>query len=63
MFTDPKSHQYVFTQKDLKLRQERWLDLIKDYDISVLYHPNKDNVVADSKSLMYMLVWPIWKMR
>ncbi|WMV58603.1 hypothetical protein MTR67_051988 [Solanum verrucosum] len=42
------SLQYVFTQKDLNLRQRRWLELLKDYDMSVLYHPDKTNVVADA---------------
>ncbi|WMV45765.1 hypothetical protein MTR67_039150 [Solanum verrucosum] len=43
------SSKYVFTQKDLNLRQiRRWLELLKDFCISVLYHPRKGNVVADS---------------
>ncbi|XP_015159833.1 uncharacterized protein [Solanum tuberosum] len=41
------SLQYVFTQKDLNLRQKRWMDLLKDYDITILYHPGKANVVDD----------------
>ncbi|WMV18846.1 hypothetical protein MTR67_012231, partial [Solanum verrucosum] len=40
--------QYVFTQKDLNLRQRRWLEFLKDYDMSVHYHPGKANVVADA---------------
>ncbi|WMV13624.1 hypothetical protein MTR67_007009 [Solanum verrucosum] len=43
VFTDHKSLQYVFTQKDLNLRQRRWLELLKDYDMSALYHPSKAN--------------------
>ncbi|WMV25313.1 hypothetical protein MTR67_018698 [Solanum verrucosum] len=39
VFTDHKSLQYVFTQKDLNLRQRRWLEFLKDYDMSVHYHP------------------------
>src|SRR5688572_31137563 len=54
VFTDQKSLQYVFTQKDLNLRQMRWLELLKDYDISVLYHPGKANVVADALSRLSM---------
>ena len=50
MFTDHKSLQYVFSQKDLSLHQRRWLELLKDYDMSVLYHPGKDIVVADALS-------------
>ncbi|WMV46051.1 hypothetical protein MTR67_039436, partial [Solanum verrucosum] len=48
VFTDHKSLQYVFTQKDLNLRQRRWLEFLKDYDMSVHYHPGKANVVADA---------------
>ncbi|WMV24596.1 hypothetical protein MTR67_017981, partial [Solanum verrucosum] len=48
VFTDHKSLQYVFTQKDLNLRRRRWLEFIKDYDMSVHYHPGKANVVADA---------------
>ncbi|WMV49694.1 hypothetical protein MTR67_043079, partial [Solanum verrucosum] len=48
VFTDHKSLQYVFTQKDLNLRQRRWLEFFKDYDMSVHYHPGKANMVADA---------------
>ena len=41
IFTDHKSLQYVFTQKELNLRQRRWFELLKDYDIDVLYHLGK----------------------
>ena len=47
IFTDHKSLQYIFTQKELNLRQRRWLELIKDYDCTIEYHPGKANVVAD----------------
>jgi len=50
VFTDHKSLQYVFTQKDLNLRQRRWLELLKDYIMSVLYHPGKANVVVNALS-------------
>ena len=46
IFTDHKSLQYIFTQKELNLRQRRWLELIKDYDCTIEYHPGKANVVA-----------------
>ena len=46
VFTDHKSLQYVFTQKELNLCQRRWLEFLKDYDMSVHYHPCKENVVA-----------------
>ncbi|KAH0705979.1 hypothetical protein KY285_010511 [Solanum tuberosum] len=47
---DHKSLQYMFSQKDLNLHKLRWLELLKDYDISVLYHPDKANVVEDALS-------------
>ena len=50
VFTDHKSLQYVFSQKNLNLCQRRWLELLKDYDMSVLYHPRKANVVANALS-------------
>ena len=54
VFTDHKSLQYVFTQKELNLRQRRWLELLKDYDMSIVYHPGKTNVVADALSRLTM---------
>ena len=42
--------KYIFTQKELNLRQRRWLELIKDYDMKLHYHPGKANVVADALS-------------
>jgi hypothetical protein len=50
IFTDHKSLKYIFTQKDLNLQQHRWLELIKDYDLDIQYHPGKANVVADALS-------------
>jgi hypothetical protein len=50
VFTDHKSLKYIFTQGDLNLRQHRWLELIKDYDLDIQYHPGKANVVADALS-------------
>jgi len=50
VFTDHKSLQYIFKQKELYLRQRRWLELLKDYNIDILYHPGKANVVADALS-------------
>jgi hypothetical protein len=41
----PQSLKYIFTQPDLKIRQRRWLELIKDYELEVRYHPGKANVV------------------
>ena len=48
IFTDHRSLQYIFSHMDLNLRQRRWLELLKDYDVTILYHPGKANVVADA---------------
>ena len=50
IYTDHKSLKYIFTQKELNLRQRRWLELIKDYDLTIQYHLGKANVVADALS-------------
>ncbi|WVZ84402.1 hypothetical protein U9M48_031439, partial [Paspalum notatum var. saurae] len=50
VYTDHKSLKYIFTQPELNMRQRRWLELIKDYDLEVHYHPGKANVVADALS-------------
>jgi hypothetical protein len=50
IYTDHKSHKYIFTHKELKLRHRRWLELIKDYDLIIQYHPGTANVVADARS-------------
>jgi hypothetical protein len=50
IYTDHKSLKYIFTQLDLNIRQRRWLELIKDYEQEVHYHPGKANVVADTLS-------------
>ena len=50
IFTDHKSLKYLLTQKDLNLRQRWWLELFKDYDCIIDYHPGKANVVADALS-------------
>ena len=54
VFTDHKSLPYVFTQKELNLRQKILLELLMDYDISALYHPDKANVVANALSCITM---------
>ena len=48
IYTDHKSLKYIFQQRDFNLRQRRWMQLLKDYDCSILYHPGKANVVADA---------------
>ena len=72
-FTDYKSLQYVFTQKELNIKQRRWLELLKEYDMSVLPYPDKCNVVVDTVSRMTMgtislldeakkdLAWEVYK--
>ncbi|KAK1422572.1 hypothetical protein QVD17_17855 [Tagetes erecta] len=50
IYTDHKSLKYFFDQKELNMRQRRWLELVKDYDCEILYHPGKANVVADALS-------------
>nr|GEZ85330.1 reverse transcriptase domain-containing protein [Tanacetum cinerariifolium] len=48
VFIDHKSLQYVLNQKELNMRQCRWLELLADYDCEIRYHPRKENVVADA---------------
>jgi hypothetical protein len=50
LYTDDKSLKYIFTQSNLNLRQRRWLELIKDCDLGINYHPGKANMVADALS-------------
>jgi hypothetical protein len=50
LYTDHKSLKYIFTQSELNMRQIRWLELIKDYDLEIHYHLGKANVVADALS-------------
>jgi hypothetical protein len=52
VYTDHKSLKYIFTQPDLNMSQRRWLELIKDYELEVHYHPGKANVIADVLSCM-----------
>jgi hypothetical protein len=50
LYMDHRSLKYIFTQSNLNLRQRIWLELIKDYDLGINYHPGKANVVADAFS-------------
>ncbi|WVZ57855.1 hypothetical protein U9M48_008191 [Paspalum notatum var. saurae] len=50
IYTDHKNLKYIFTQSELNMRQRRWLELIKDYELEIHYHPGKANVVADALS-------------
>ena len=47
MFTDNKSLNYLLTQRELNLRQRRWLELIKNYDLVIDYHPGKAKVADE----------------
>nr|GEY80191.1 putative reverse transcriptase domain-containing protein [Tanacetum cinerariifolium] len=50
MFTDHKSLQHILDQKELNMRQYRWLELLSDYDYEIRYHQGKANVVANALS-------------
>ncbi|GJU45678.1 putative reverse transcriptase domain-containing protein [Tanacetum coccineum] len=50
VFTDHKSLQHILDQKELNRKQRRWLELLRDYDCEIRYHPGKANVVADALS-------------
>ena len=48
LYSDHKSLKYIFTQRDLNMRQRRWMEFLEDYDFTLHYHPGKANVVADA---------------
>ena len=48
MYSDHKSLRYIFTQRDLNMRQRRWMEFLKDYDFTLHYHSGKANVVVDA---------------
>ena len=50
IYTDHKSLKYIFQHRDLNLRQRIWMELLKDFDCSIHYHPGKVNVVANALS-------------
>ena len=50
VFSDHKSLKYIFTQRDLNMRQRRWMEYLEDYDFTLHYHPGKENIVADALS-------------
>ena len=50
IFTNHKSLKYLFSQKELNMRKRRWIELLKDYDSIIQYHPGKANVVANALS-------------
>jgi hypothetical protein len=53
LYTDHKSLKYLKSQRDLNLRQQRWMEFIEEYDFDIAYHPGKANVVADALSRQY----------
>ena len=48
VFSDHKSLKYIFTQRDLNMRQRRWMGYLENYDFTLRYHPGKENVVDDA---------------
>ena len=50
VYTDHQSLKYLFSQKELNLRQRRWVEFLQDYDCTLNYHPGKANVIADALS-------------
>ena len=50
VFSDQKSLKYIFTQRDLNMRQCKWIEYLEDYDFSLHYHPGKANMVDDALS-------------
>ncbi|GJX63557.1 putative reverse transcriptase domain-containing protein [Tanacetum coccineum] len=60
VFTDHKSLQHILDQKELNIRQRRWLELLSDYDCEIRYHPGKANVVADTLSMKERELLRVW---
>ena len=50
VYSDHKSLEYIFTQRDLNMRKRGWMEFLEDYDFTLHYHPGKANVVADALS-------------
>ena len=50
VLSDHKNLRYLFDQRELNMRQRRWMEFLKDYDFELKYHPGKANVVADALS-------------
>ncbi|GJV20738.1 putative reverse transcriptase domain-containing protein, partial [Tanacetum coccineum] len=59
VFTDHKSLQHIIDQKELNMRQGRWLELLSNYDCDIRYHPGKANIVTDALSSKERIE-PLW---
>ena len=67
VFSDYKSLKYIFTQRDLNMRQRRWMKYLEDYDFTLHYHPGKENVVANelrrkSRGVLASVAYWEWQM-
>ena len=67
VFSYHKSLKYIFTQRDLNMRQHRWMEFLEDYDFTLHYHPGKANVVADilsrkSRGVLASIASREWRM-
>ena len=67
VFSDHKSLKYIFPQRDLNMRQRRWIEYLEDYDFTLNYHPGKANVVADalsrkSRGVLASIAFQEWQM-
>ena len=67
VFSNHKSLKYIFTQRDLNMRQRRWMEFLEDYEFTLHYHPDKENVVADelsrkSQGVLASIASRLWRM-
>ena len=67
MFSYHKSLKYIFTQRELNMRQRRWTEFLEDYDFTLHYHLGKANVVVDalnrkSRGVLASIAFREWQM-
>ena len=63
VYSDHKSLNYIFTQRDFNMRQRRWMEFLEDYDLTLQYHPGKENVVIDaSQGALASIASQEWQM-